>query len=103
MLGLRVLHSDLSVTTRYFHTDNLGSIAVATFGTFQLEATAARGTAMAMEAAVIPTARGLANEAQLLTEMGLTKTLTKVYTGEGAAVPDAISGISAVRSRIRLK
>ena len=30
MLGVRVLHSDLSVTTRYFHTDNLGSIAVIT-------------------------------------------------------------------------
>jgi RHS repeat-associated protein len=27
---VRVLHSDLSVTTRYFHTDNLGSIAVIT-------------------------------------------------------------------------
>jgi RHS repeat-associated protein len=30
MLGVRVLHSDNSVTTRYFHTDNLGSIAVIT-------------------------------------------------------------------------
>jgi RHS repeat-associated protein len=30
MLGVRVLHSDSSVTTRYFHTDNLGSIAVIT-------------------------------------------------------------------------
>jgi uncharacterized protein RhaS with RHS repeats len=30
MIGVRVLHSDLSVTTRYFHTDNLGSIAVIT-------------------------------------------------------------------------
>jgi RHS repeat-associated protein len=30
MLGMRVLHLDLSVTTRYFHTDNLGSIAVIT-------------------------------------------------------------------------
>jgi hypothetical protein len=27
---VRVLHSDLSVTTRYFHTDNIGSIAVIT-------------------------------------------------------------------------
>jgi RHS repeat-associated protein len=30
MLGVRVLHSDNSVTTRYFHTDHLGSIAVIT-------------------------------------------------------------------------
>jgi RHS repeat-associated protein len=30
MIGLRVLHSDSSVTTRYFHSDNLGSIAVIT-------------------------------------------------------------------------
>jgi len=30
MIGLRVLHADSSVTTRYFHTDNLGSIAVIT-------------------------------------------------------------------------
>jgi RHS repeat-associated protein len=30
MVGVRVLHSDNSVTTRYFHTDNLGSIAVIT-------------------------------------------------------------------------
>ncbi len=30
MIGMRVLHSDSSVTTRYFHTDNLGSIAVIT-------------------------------------------------------------------------
>jgi hypothetical protein len=30
MLGVVVLHSDNSITTRYFHTDNLGSIAVIT-------------------------------------------------------------------------
>jgi uncharacterized protein RhaS with RHS repeats len=30
MLGVRVLNADSSVTTRYFHTDNLGSIAVIT-------------------------------------------------------------------------
>jgi RHS repeat-associated protein len=30
MIGVRVLHSDESVSTRYFHTDNLGSIAVIT-------------------------------------------------------------------------
>jgi RHS repeat-associated protein len=30
LIGVRVLHSDSSVTTRYFHTDNLGSIAVIT-------------------------------------------------------------------------
>ena len=30
MVGVRVLHSDNSVTTRYFHTDNLRSTAVIT-------------------------------------------------------------------------
>jgi RHS repeat-associated protein len=30
LIGMRVLHSDLSVTLRYFHADNLGSIAVVT-------------------------------------------------------------------------
>ena len=30
MIGMRVLHSDSTITTRYFHTDNLGSIAVIT-------------------------------------------------------------------------
>src|SRR5262249_27901530 len=30
MIGVRVLHADLSVTARYFHTDNLSSIAVIT-------------------------------------------------------------------------
>jgi RHS repeat-associated protein len=30
MIGVRVLHSDESVSTRYFHTDRLGSIAVIT-------------------------------------------------------------------------
>jgi RHS repeat-associated protein len=30
MLGVRVLNADESVTTRYFHTDNLGSLAVIT-------------------------------------------------------------------------
>jgi uncharacterized protein RhaS with RHS repeats len=30
MLGVRVLHSDNSVTTRYFHKDHLGSLAVIT-------------------------------------------------------------------------
>jgi hypothetical protein len=30
MLGVRVLHPNLSVTTSYFHTDNLGSISVIT-------------------------------------------------------------------------
>jgi hypothetical protein len=31
MLGMRVLHADESVTTRYFHADKLGSIAVNAF------------------------------------------------------------------------
>ncbi len=30
MIGMRVLHSDETVSTRYFHTDHLGSIAVIT-------------------------------------------------------------------------
>jgi RHS repeat-associated protein len=33
MLGVCVLGSDSSIVTRYFHTDNLGSIAVITDGT----------------------------------------------------------------------
>jgi RHS repeat-associated protein len=42
------------------------------------------------------TARGLANEAKVLKEMGLAKNAEKVSTAEGNAIPDALTGTTSL-------
>ena len=48
------------------------------------------------KAATSPMARGVANEAKVLSEMGLTKNTQAVITAEGKSIPDALTKTASV-------
>jgi hypothetical protein len=54
------------------------------------------------EAAAQATARGFANETLALEELGLTRNIVKVFSPEGASIPDALTPELSVEIRVFL-
>ncbi len=68
------------------------AVTVATAGTGTLAQQGTRAAASALS----PTARGVASEARVLSDMGLSANTQAVATAEGRAIPDALTDVLSV-------